>query len=310
MAVTDDVVALRLAPSLPASCSRRLRLQTGARWRRDCHSGDGGAATEGASIVTRTALRLVSYNLLHGRDLRQRGTVDLAATAAVLTAVDADVVALQEVDRSQERSGGSDQIAELAAMLDMTGIFCPALLGSPDRSWVPARPDPGGPAYGVGLLTRLALTASDQVVLPGGGAGTRSPAASLRNPGWDREPRVALSVTVDAGGWELPITVTHLSYMPWRALRQLRAAAARTPAHGIIVGDLNLPTWAVRTALPGWHHAGGTATFPAWRPRLQMHHVLCDGVIEVTRAVAHPDTTSDHRPLVVDLRRPMNSAAG
>ncbi|CAN5782102.1 endonuclease/exonuclease/phosphatase family protein [soil metagenome] len=254
--------------------------------------------------MTRTTLRLVSYNLLHGRDLRQRGAVDLTAVAAVLAAVNADVVALQEVDRAQERSGGADQIGELAALLDMTGVFCPALRGSPDRAWVPAHPDIGGPAYGVGLLSRLTLTDTDRIVLPGGGAGTRSPSASLRNPGWDREPRVALTARVHADRWVLPVTVTHLSYMPWRALRQLRAAAATAPARGVIVGDLNLPAWAVRSALPGWRHAGGAATFPAWQPRLQMHHVLLDGAVEITRAVAHPDTTSDHLPLVVDLRHP------
>lgn len=253
--------------------------------------------------MTTDTIRLASYNLLHGRDLRQRGAVDLSAAAAVIAELDADVVALQEVDRWQDRSGGSDQVDELAAALGMAGIFCPALRGSPDESWVPAQPDQGGPAYGVGLLTRLELTTVDQIALPGGGAGARTPSASLRNPGWDREPRVALAVRVRSRGWELPITVTHLSYMPWRALRQLRAAAAVADRPRVLVGDLNLPAWTVRAALPGWRHAGGDATFPAWRPRLQMHHVLIDGVVEVARAVAHPRTTSDHRPLVVDLRR-------
>jgi endonuclease/exonuclease/phosphatase family metal-dependent hydrolase len=253
--------------------------------------------------MTTDTLRLASYNLLHGRDLRQRGTVDLAAAAAVIAELDADVVALQEVDRLQQRSGGNDQIDELAGALGMSGVFCPALRGSPDLSWIPAHDDAGGPAYGVGLLTRLELTNADRIALPGGGAGARSSSASLRNPGWDREPRVALSVRVRSHGWELPITVTHLSYMPWRALRQLRAAAGVATSPRVLVGDLNLPAWTVRAALPGWHHAGGAATFPAWRPRLQMHHVLIDGVVEVARAVAHPRTTSDHRPLVVDLRR-------
>lgn len=249
-----------------------------------------------------SALRLVSYNLLHGRDLRQQGAVDLAAAAAVIADLDADVVALQEVDRFQERSGGTDQVRALASALDMTGVFCPALLGNPDRSWVPAHRDRGGPAYGVGLLSRLEPTAVERFELPGGGSGSRGPSASMRNPGWDHEPRVALSVRVGGGGWELPITVTHLSYMPWRALHQLRVAAAAA-GPGVLAGDLNLPAWIVRSTLPGWRHAGGEATFPAWRPRLQMHHVLTDVATRVTRAVAHPTTTSDHRPLVVDLQR-------
>lgn len=254
-------------------------------------------------MTTTDTLRLASYNLLHGRDLRRDGTVDLAAAATAIAALDADVVALQEVDRHQERSGGTDQVHALATMLSMTGVFCPALLGSPDDSWVPANPDAGGAAYGVGLLSRVELSAADRHELPGGGAGARRSSASLRNPGWDHEPRVALTVRVRVGRWDPAITVTHLSYMPWRALRQLRAAAAITGSPRVLVGDLNLPAWAVRAALPTWHHAGGQPTFPAWRPRLQMHHVLVDDTAHVHRAVAAAHTTSDHRPLVVDLRR-------
>lgn len=248
-------------------------------------------------------LRVASYNLLHGRDLSQRGAIDLAAAAAAIAELDADVVALQEVDRGQDRSGSVDQVADLAEALGMFGVFCPALQGDPDRSWEPADDDRGGAAYGVGLLTRLELAGSERVDLPGGGAGARSPNASLRNPGWDHEPRVAMCATVRAGDWTLAVIVTHLSYMPWRAIRQLRRAVGTAASPRVLVGDLNLPAWAVRAAVPAWRHAGGQATFPAWRPRLQMHHVLIDGAVDVDQAVAHPRTTSDHRPLVVDLRR-------
>ncbi len=250
-----------------------------------------------------TTLRIASYNLLHGRDLAQRGAVDLAAAVTAIAELKADVVALQEVDRGQDRSGGVDQVAELAAALDMTGVFCPALHGNPDQSWVSPDDEHDGAAYGVGLLTRLELAGTECVELPGGGAGARSPHASLRNPGWDREPRVAMCARVRAGQWSLSVIVTHLSYMPWRALRQLRTAADTATRPRLLVGDLNLPAWAVRVAVPAWRHAGGQATFPAWRPRLQMHHVLIDGDVDVDQAVAHPRTTSDHRPLVVGLRR-------
>lgn len=258
-------------------------------------------AAANRSEMTIDTFRLASYNLLHGRDLRRDGTVDLAAAAAAIAALDADVIALQEVDRHQERSGGLDQVDALATRLGMTGVFCPALLGSPDRSWIPADPDPGGPAYGVGLLSRVELSGAERRGLPGGGAGARRSSASLRNPGWDHEPRVALTVRIRVGRWEPAVTVTHLSYMPWRAVRQLRAAAAAATGPRVLVGDLNLPAWAVRAALPAWHHAGGQPTFPAWRPRLQMHHVLVDATAEVRNAVASEHTTSDHRPLVVDL---------
>lgn len=249
-------------------------------------------------------LRIVSYNLLHGLDITARGVVDLAAAADVLAGLDADVIALQEVDRGQARTGGADQVTDLADALGMTGVFCPALLGDPGSSWRAGDPDDGSAAYGVGLLVRGDLTGTRRVRLPGGGAGTRRPGASPQRPGWDDEPRVALVATLAVGGEQLTVVVTHLSYLPVRAVRQLRVAA--NVPHGdrarVLVGDLNLPAWAVRVVVPGSRHAGGQATFPAWRPRLQVHHVLVDGPIDVVRSTAHPRTTSDHRPLVVDLR--------
>lgn len=246
-------------------------------------------------------LRVASYNLLHGVDLTQRGAVDLAAATRVVADLDADVVALQEVDRGQERSGCVDQVTVLADALGYHGVFTAALHGSPDTSWVPAG-DEDGPAYGVGLLSRLPVADVRRVRLPGGGAGRRGPRASLRNPGWDREPRVALTATLGRAG-RLAVTVTHLSYLPWRAVRQLRTAAgARVDGPALLLGDLNLPAALVRTTVRGWRHAGGAPTFPAWAPRVQMHHLLTRGDVSVHHVAAHPRSTSDHRPLVADVR--------
>jgi len=256
--------------------------------------------------MTASDLRVVSYNLLHGVDLAARGAVDLSAAVDVLAGLNADVVALQEADRGQDRSGGADQVADLADALAMTGVFCPALLGDPGTSWRPADPDDGGPAYGVGLLVRGDPAATERVTLPGGGAGTRRPGASPQRPGWDHEPRVALAARLAVGGGHLTVVATHLSYLPFRAVRQLRAASGIAADAGarVLAGDLNLPAWAVRAVVARSRHAGGQPTYPAWRPRVQMHHVLVDGPIEIVRATAHERTSSDHRPLVVDLRLP------
>ena len=82
-----------------------------------------------------TGLRITTFNLLHGLDVRSR-QVDLDAAAAAVDKLDADVVAVQEVDRGLSRSGELDQVAELAARLDRTGVFAPALLGDPTLRWI------------------------------------------------------------------------------------------------------------------------------------------------------------------------------
>jgi endonuclease/exonuclease/phosphatase family metal-dependent hydrolase len=255
----------------------------------------------------RRHLRVASYNLLHGISLRS-GHVDLPAAAAAIGALDADVVALQEVDRALPRSGEADQVGELAAALGMDARFAPALLGSPDASWDEVGDtDPGSAAYGVGLLSRLPIRTVARVPLPGGGAATRAPGASPSNPGWDREPRVALVADLALDDTAvLRVTSTHLSYLPWRGVAQL-ACAARAAADGdapaALVGDLNLPASAVRVLLAaaGWQHAGGGATYPAWEPRVQVDQILVRGGLEVVDVAVGEAGPSDHLPLVATV---------
>jgi endonuclease/exonuclease/phosphatase family metal-dependent hydrolase len=249
-----------------------------------------------------TSLRIASYNLLHGIHLAAGGAVDLDAVAAAIAALDADVVALQEVDRGLARSGDVDQVAGLADRLGVTGVFCPALLGDPGTSWTTVGDgDADGPAYGVGVLSRLPLLGHDRVALPGGGPGSRRPGATPTRPGWDREPRTALAVDVATPAGPLSVITTHLSYLPWRAVRQLQEAATPGAGPRVLCGDLNLPAVAVRAVLRGWAHAGGGPTYPSWQPRTQLDHVLVDGNVVVRAARTTTRTTSDHLPLVVDV---------
>src|SRR3954468_10677814 len=102
-------------------------------------------------------MRLVSFNLLHGMSLTD-GRVDRQRICSAVAALDADVLALQEVDRAQPRSGGLD-LTELAA--DALGApdrhFAPALIGTPGLTWRAAEDDEaaGAAAYGIGLASRV-----------------------------------------------------------------------------------------------------------------------------------------------------------
>ncbi|MGH8884402.1 MAG: endonuclease/exonuclease/phosphatase family protein [Egibacteraceae bacterium] len=256
----------------------------------------------------RRALRIATYNLLHGLDFRT-GMVDLDGACAVIAGLEADVVAVQEVDRGLERTGGVDQVARLAELLGWHGAFAPALLGDPDTRWSACPPeDAAVPAYGVGLLSRLPLADVQRRALPGGGDGQRKLRASPQKPGWDHEPRVALSASVAADGGLVRVTTTHLSYLPWRCVAQLRAAARFAQArrgHGAaaLLGDLNLPAWGARLALSGtrWAHAGGAPTYPAWEPKIQTDQLLVTGGLLVRELTVGPPATSDHLPLLATL---------
>lgn len=251
-------------------------------------------------------MRVATWNLLHGLDVRT-GRVDLDAVAAGIDALDADVVALQECDREQTRSGGVDQVAELASKLGVRGVFAPALLGDPQRRWLPgpgAGMDPGGPAYGVGVLSRLPLSDVARRALPGGGAGERRPEdVGKLVPSIDHEPRVLLRVR--AG--DLVIGTVHLSFMPWRGAQQARVAGALTSGFAgdgpaVLMGDLNLPWPLLQMVLlgTGWtgHRAG--STFPSWRPGMQLDHVLTRGV-GLTDVRVGSRGPSDHLPVVATV---------
>jgi endonuclease/exonuclease/phosphatase family metal-dependent hydrolase len=81
------------------------------------------------------AMRLATFNILHGRS-PDDGRVDLGRLASAVRDLDADILALQEVDRDQPRSGGADLTAVAAeAMGALDHRFVAALAGTPGALW-------------------------------------------------------------------------------------------------------------------------------------------------------------------------------
>jgi endonuclease/exonuclease/phosphatase family metal-dependent hydrolase len=267
-------------------------------------------------------LRLATYNVLSGRVPGadpDRG-VDVGALARAVSALGADVVALQEVDSLQARSGMRDQVADLLAALsgggeEWVGQFLPTLLGTPalTRSWTPATSAVGAvldrPAYGVALLTRLPVRswhslrwASAWGRMPMLVPTPRGRVVPLLVPD---EPRAALAAVVETELGPMTVVGTHLSFLPPRAVSQLRSAtrwAGQLPGPRVLLGDLNLPGGAP-ARITGWRRLGSAATFPADRPRVQLDHALADGLDAGLVATARTvqGEVSDHRALVVDL---------
>ncbi len=253
---------------------------------------------------------------------------------SAITELGADVVALQEVDRNQTRSGDIDQTATIAAAFAGEGEghvsyrFVPAIIGEPGGSWIAAGPaDPlsghdlastdGLPAaYGIGLITRLPVEAWHVVRLPA--APVKSP---IMIPGSRRlmllpdEPRVAVIAVLPEGVAPFrTVATTHLSFVPGWNVRQLRTllhAVDALPGPRLILGDLNLPARVVRVVASThrrsrtWTALASVATYPGPEPRVQFDHILADPSLEVVSpATAVAMAISDHRALVVDLATP------
>jgi endonuclease/exonuclease/phosphatase family metal-dependent hydrolase len=259
-------------------------------------------------------VRLATFNILHGRAL-DGGPVSTEGLVEACASLEADVLALQEVDRGQPRSGGVDQAAAVAEGIGAAAWrFEPAIVGEPGGHWRPAvdddvvdREPAGGDAgsYGVALVSRRPVRAWH--VLRLAPAPMRSPVFVPGRRAFvvlPDEPRVVLAAELDGGGDPAVVASTHLSFVPvWNAF-QLRKATrwlGGLRASCVLLGDTNLPA-GLPGVVSGWRSLARARTFPADQPSMQIDHALGHGVLpEVVRVDAPRLALSDHRALVVDL---------
>ncbi|GAB3238102.1 endonuclease/exonuclease/phosphatase family protein [Kineosporia babensis] len=266
-------------------------------------------------------LKVASLNLSSGRSSRGTDAGPQALAEAVRT-LDVDVLACQEVDFAQPRSGLVDQTAEIArAMQTPYARFAPTVLGTPgEPGWEPALPAEGShpvpnseyvpfstdalPRYGVCLVSRLEVKQWHELRLaPSPG---RFPMPVPGRMIWLRdEPRVALAAVLTNG---VSVVCTHLSFVPGVNLRQLRRIRRwlnklRLPGPVLMLGDLNMPPLPVQQAT-GWTPLVSGATFPALRPGVQLDHVLGVGLppgISARGELVSDLPVGDHRAVRVHL---------
>src|ERR1700716_4417768 len=115
-------------------------------------------------------MRMATFNILHGRSVHD-GNVEPDRLAESIRQLDADVLALQEVDLEQPRSAMADLTAVAAeAMGAISHRFVAAISGTPGATWMAAtgREQPGTAAYGIALLSRYPVQSWQVVRLPRG----------------------------------------------------------------------------------------------------------------------------------------------
>ncbi|WP_185994657.1 endonuclease/exonuclease/phosphatase family protein [Nocardioides campestrisoli] len=252
-------------------------------------------------------MRVATFNILHGRS-PEDDQVDLDRFVDAVASLDADVLALQEVDRNQPRSAGADLTALAAeAMGAAEHLFVAALHGSPGV-WIAADGDlaPDAAAYGVALLSRLPVLSWESVRLAPVPVRVPMRFDGNRRPDLVRdEARVAVVATVDAPGGPITVANTHLTFIEWwqrRQLRTLRSALAGHPGRLMLLGDLNMGEERAQR-LTGLRSLVSAKTFPVDEPTEQLDHIL--GTLDVDAAVLSGGSSrlalSDHRALYVDL---------
>lgn len=216
-------------------------------------------------------LRIATFNVHHCRGLD--GSVDVERTAEVVASLDADLVALQELDRGLARSGGVDQPGELARSLGLDVIFFPTI-------------QRGEGSYGLGVAARPPVEEAAYLPLP----------QTKRE-----EPRGVIT-----GRWQgVSVVCTHLSTSGAARGAQTEALAALAAAADdpvAVLGDLNQPPRALGPLTSkGFRGAFGHRTLPRGRLRRQIDHILVRGA-DLERSWAVDTTASDHLALVAEVR--------
>jgi len=235
-----------------------------------------------------STFRVMTFNIHHGAGLD--GKVDLPRIADLIKREQADIVALQEVDKGVKRTAQRDCPAELAALTGMSCVFSNNFHFQ-------------GGEYGNAVLTRFPIK-----------RWTNRHYQMLRPD----EQRGLLQVVLDVHGRELVFLNTHIDYRGDDSERLLNAAEiveAIQPYRGrpmILCGDFNdTPGSRTHQKLAqafedAWLIAGkgDGFTIPAEKPRKRIDFIWIskDPSIEALRAWVPESEASDHLPAVGEFR--------
>ncbi len=226
-------------------------------------------------------MTIVSYNIKHGQNMQ--GQLKLEDTAKVLKSLEADVIALQEVDNNTFRSAMVNQAEFLGDSLGMYHAFGKAM-------------DLEGGEYGQAILSKYPILESKVHKLPG-----------------DGEPRIALEVIVEpVKGKRVAFVSVHLSYGSEENRQQqtkfLLDVFNEVKHPIVLLGDFNddLESDSMKLFTEEWYYVaktGNPLTRPADVPEDEIDHFLIKGMeIEgLSCEVIEEKAVSDHRPIRMKL---------
>lgn len=246
-------------------------------------------------------LRLLSCNILAGASVQRYHEYVTRSINAVLPGRDKldnldrlaellpqfDLVGLQEADAGSLRSGFLNQTRYLAETAGM-----PFWSHQPNRAMARLAHSANG------LISRLEPHSVFDYQLPS------------RIPG-----RGALLARFGEGDDALAVMIAHLSLSAPARARQLGfiGELLQDFPHAVLMGDLNTEAHSpemerlfarCRLQPP----AQPMPTFPSWKPRRALDHILTSSDIQLDKVWTLPQAFSDHLPLAAEIRLPSHVA--
>jgi endonuclease/exonuclease/phosphatase family metal-dependent hydrolase len=225
-----------------------------------------------------TSLRFATFNVHSGKPRDKNPNLRMFRESVV--ALDAHVVALQEVDKNMVRSGRVDMSGEAGNALNCEDFFAAAR-----RRW-----DWG--KYGNSLLAKGRIRQQEVLRYP------------RRKFYYERRVAQLATVVVDNQTWN--VANTHLSLRTDEHVLQLQEVAtalSRRTGPRVLMGDFNMTPDAVKAAIEpmGWEVLESGYTFPSWNPDHTVDFI-CVQEVKVEHVEVRSMSISDHAALIATLK--------
>ena len=237
-------------------------------------------------ITMSDSLRVATYNVHRWQGINGRSRPDVARAGFVISELDADVVALQEVLRTYEEgeSPGQDPLGQLCEELDLHVAFAATRRHRRGQ-------------LGNAILSRFPITSISVLDL------SRSRI----------ERRGALAAQVGSAQRSLGVVSTHLSLVDRTRHRQVQSLMehpALNAGPAVLMGDMN--AWrnckgskVLEESLGLHHNLDWPASFPAGRPLLSLDRIYSRHA-DVVEVYEHDSPAarkaSDHLPVVAEVQ--------
>ncbi len=234
-------------------------------------------------------IRVATYNVHRWTGLNGRGQPDPARAGFVISELEADVIALQEVLRPMR---GDDPLEVLAEALGLHVAFAATRVHRHGE-------------LGNAILSRWPIAG-----------------VSMLDLSYSRlERRVAVSAQYQNGAGSLSVVATHLALADRTRHRQVRSLLEHPHLRDgptVLLGDMNAwrrckATRALDDELQSHHNLEWPASFPAARPVLALDRIYTRGV-RLVELAAHQSRAarraSDHLPVLARIELPRASAHG